>query len=101
MRRLLALTALVAMTWPHVAVMECAAMDSAPAPHASSFASEHTHAGPGCPALMTCSSSMAEGVAGGAIAAPSAPSHVIGAVATVAPTGTVLTAEPPPPRRHA
>ena len=90
------------MTWPHVAIMECALMEpTAPAPHTSSFTADHAHAGPDCPALMACSSLMAEGIAGGTVVAPSAPSHVIGAVASVAPTGTVLTADPPPPRRRA
>lgn len=102
MRRFFALAALIGMTWPHVVVMQCALMEpTSPAPHASLVAPEHSHASLDCPTLMACTSLMTEGAPAGAPTAPSAPPVTIGIAASVTPTGTVLTADPPPPRQRA
>lgn len=101
MRRLLCLVALTATLWPHIVAMSCP--ESSPTSYAErlSVVAEHVHEGPGCLALMACSSTMLESMSGSAVSElASPPMRHVKAAATTA-VGTVPPTDPPPPRRVA
>jgi hypothetical protein len=101
MRRSLAVLALILTTWPHIAVMSCAGPAPSPGSYASWMVQEHDHGEAECPALMVCTAAMIESVG---VADPTeAPGPEVRLVAPRAlpPIATVLTDEPPPPRRSA
>jgi len=105
MRRLIAVVALTATLWPHIAVMRCAGPTPAPLSYSSSMQHEHEHehqhGGSACPALMICAAAMIESVSTSELAeAPGAEVRLV-AARQLPPTAAVLTDEPPPPRRSA
>lgn len=101
MRRLIAVVALLVMTWPHIAVMRCHGPLPSPASDASSMVSEHGHGTAECPALMVCSAAMIESVADVAVTEPPTPTVRLFGPPPPASGTAVPTAEPPPPRRSA
>ena len=102
MRRVLSLALLVAVTWPHLALMKCAvAPHGSQGQHTEWNATQHDHDGPDCPALMACSAAMVEGsVEGGLVVPPNPPTAYETAVKAAITTADPAT-EPPPPRRSA
>jgi hypothetical protein len=126
MRRTFALLALVATSWPHVVVLECAlgstpllepaesSHHAAPAHAAAHHGAGHddsrtsaandegapTH-GPGCAMVMACGLVMI-GSAGDTTSEPAASMQDAGRFPAVKPpSGADPVADPPPPRRHA
>jgi len=107
MRRLIAIVALTATLWPHIAVMRCVGPAPTPLSYSSSMQHEHEHehghqhGGSACPALMICTAAMIESASTSGMAEASGAEVRLVAPRQLPPTATVLTAEPPPPRRSA
>lgn len=101
MRRLLAVVALLVTTWPHIAVMQCVGPAPSAVSVASSIVPEHEHGGQECPVLMVCTVAMIESTARADVVEPEAPVVRTHAPRSLTPIATVLTDEPPPPRRRA
>jgi len=101
MRSVLALVALLTMTGPHLTATGCTMESNSHGSHAASVVSGHTHDGPDCQALMTCNVVMIEAVTAADVAEPAPPLPLHPWLVAVSLGTTVLTAEPPPPRRRA
>jgi len=102
MTRVLAVVALLAMTWPHLAVMGCAVRPTpAHGSHASAAIPDHEHDGPECQAVTICNAAMIQAVPAPGVTQPATPPLLHRTLSAVTPTTTVPAADPPPPRRLA
>jgi len=101
MRRLFAVVALLATTWPHIAVMGCVEPASSPVSATSSMVSEHEHGSPECSMVMVCTAVMIESTTHPDVVESKTPTVRIYVPRGTVPAAAVLTDEPPPPRRSA
>jgi len=99
---MLAFVALLALVWPQVVLTGCDRAPAAPGHEShTSLAPEHAHEGPQCLVVMTCNAPMTESLAIPGVVQPTALPQLHPRPSTTVPATTVLTAEPPPPRRLA